>query len=105
MCSKYCLGAFILLIIAFVVFITIICVKYRKAILRYIIKHHIIRFLANILFPFALPFVLTFAIEKGIHFSEYSNPQKGVLIVLVIAAIINIVVQFLIWNKNEEKLI
>ncbi len=74
-----------------------ICVKYRRNILHFIRKKQVIRFLINVVIPFLIPLILSI-----LEFNKDDNASELVAFLLGIA-VMNLVVQFIMWLKEQKE--
>lgn len=97
----------ILLGIVIVFIICFIILKKRTRIVRFIKKHQIIRFIANVMLPFIVPLALSIifvqADDKLIDSIKGNKSILTVVILLISMAIINLVVQFYFWIREKKE--
>lgn len=100
----------ILLSAILVLIATFVFIKNRIKIIRFFKKNQVIRFVMTVFIPFIVPFVLSilFSIDQELFADVKSNGTTNptiitATIILSAIAIINLVIQFIIWCQEKKE--
>lgn len=78
-------------------------IKYRFKILRFIKKRQVVRFLTNIVVPFVIPLILSMVDSDGTLTLKRLDDISGPVAFLLGIAAINLIVQFVMWIKEQKE--
>lgn len=110
-CLDYLFAILACLLVLMVSLGAAVIIKYRVKIWRWWRKHAVSKFLFNILFPFAIPLVLTLILEWDDLVKKWIKPDalwedkiKGIAVLLMFfIAFLNSIFQFVVWIKDIKE--
>ena len=100
MCKNYLIAIVVMLSLVLAIIILYLCIKYRKLIKKFIRKYKVIKFITDLVIPFAIPLALSFVLYD----STYENWQFVFVVSMCVVAAINIVAQFYSWQKERKEI-
>lgn len=94
------------ILLGFLIALVLICifVKHRIAILRFIKKKQVLRFLVNVLVPFLIPLLLSvLEYDSKDQSWEFTAPKSVLVSFLLGIAVMNVIIQFIVWTKEQKE--